>query len=154
MRTTFNSNIFQERLKCAIDWMDVPCHPRLYPSPYLWIQNTEYRIQNTEYRIRNIEYRIQKTEYRMELLGLTATLLTGKIVRFPQPFPGPGQELTTYPEPKALTNQCHTSLLLDDMQVQLYIKLRRFLPDRILCIYCSTGKDLCCVCSTRLWEPE
>ena len=133
MRTTFNSNIFQERLKCAIDWMDVPCHPRLYPSPYLWIQNTEYR---------------------MELLGLTATLLTGKIVRFPQPFPGPGQELTTYPEPKALTNQCHTSLLLDDMQVQLYIKLRRFLPDRILCIYCSTGKDLCCVCSTRLWEPE
>ena len=71
------------------------------------------------------------TEYRMELLGLTATLLTGKIVRFPQPFPGPGQELTTYPEPKALTNQCHTSLLLDDMQVQLYIKLRRFLPDRI-----------------------
>ena len=47
---------------------------------------------------------VQNTEYRMGLLGLTATLLAGRIIRFPQHFPGLGHQLTSSPEPKALTN--------------------------------------------------
>ena len=62
---------------------------------------------------------LSTVQYSILMLGLTASLLAGGTVRFPQLIPGPGQQLTSKPELKALTNQRHTSPQLEGVQFQL-----------------------------------
>ena len=56
--------------------------------------------------------------------GLSASLLAGGTARFPQLFPGPGQQLTKTTKQEALKSQRCTSPQLAGVQVQLWVQCR------------------------------